>query len=466
MKRIAAALVFCLLPAQAHAAPDAPYDRFLERIIRTYNLRPLPTKPFEETHKFKLGRALFFDPVLSGNRDISCGTCHLHGKGLSDGLAFAIGTGGKGLGENRKPAAGRPQQPRNALDLWNRDNNWVKSMFWDGGIEVLDPVKRVFRSPLGARLPGGFENVMAVQAVFPLAREDEMLGSAGDRSPADLPGPHANRENEFAGRTVHLKGEERIEAILGMVMKRLLGGGDSADKPWQEEYAALFRAAYPNRAGGKFSIADFGNAIAHFEEIAFATRHTPWDEYLAGNRSAIGDRAKKGAFIFYGKARCAVCHEGPLFSDFRFHSIGVRNSGPGLNGSGDDPGRSEVSNRESDKYKFRTPPLRNVTLSAPYFHNGSAATLREALWQHLDPLFYADKYRKDGTYEMNVAQIESISAVVTMPAALSGDEIEALIAFLGALEDRESARTDRIVPSAVPSGLPVSVLRAAPSRSK
>lgn len=460
MKRIAAVLLLCTLLAQAHAVPDAPYDLFLERIIRTYNLRPLPTKPFEETEKYKLGRALFFDPVLSGNRDISCGTCHLQARGLSDGLAFSIGTGGKGLGENRKPAADQPRQPRNAIDLWNRDNNRVKSMFWDGGVEVLDPVRRIFRSPLGARLPGGFENLMAVQSVFPLTREDEMLGRASDRSPMELPAPHANRENELASRTAHLNGEERIEEVLALIMKRLLGGGDGKVERWHAKYLALFRAAYPARTDGEYSIADLGNAIAHFEEIAFATRNTPWDEYLSGQRAAIGDAAKKGAFIFYGKGRCAVCHEGPLFSDFRFHSVGVRNYGPGLKGSGDDPGRFAVTNVKSDKYKFRTPPLRNVTLTAPYFHNGSAATLGDALRQHFDPLYYADKYREDGAHQMNLAQIDSISPILTMPPALSGAEIDALVAFLRTLEDRDSPRMDSIEPSSVPSGLPVNVLRA------
>lgn len=448
-------LLFWLVASSAYAATEVPYDLFLQRIIRAFDLRPLPTKPFEETEKFKLGRALFFDPILSGNRDVSCGTCHLIGHGTSDGLAFSIGTGGSGLGKNRLLPDGRAQQPRNALDLWNRDNNWVKSMFWDGRVEVLDPVRRTFRSPLGEHLPEGFDNVMAVQALFPLAREDEMLGVSGDRSPSDLPRPHKDQVNELAAQTAHLEGSARIEAVLELVMERLLGRKGAANQPWHAEYRARFRAAYPDVDVEDLSIVHVGNALSHFEEVAFATRQTPWDAYLKGDRTTIGPAAKKGAFLFFGKARCAVCHKGPLFSDFQFHSIGVRDFGPGFDGTGSDLGRYAATGRPEDRYKFRTPPLRNVTLTPPYFHNGSAATLDEAVRQHLDPLYYADKYEESGAFTMKLDQIEAISPVLAARVRLSDDEIEALISFLQTLEDSGLSNMGQIIPAAVPSGLPV-----------
>ena len=206
MIRLLLALLALAWSIDAQASEENVEDAFLRMIIHDFNIRPLPTKSFEETEKFKLGRALFFDPILSGNRDVSCATCHLLRHGTSDGLPFSIGTGGIGVGNERVPAVGRPQQPRNALDLWNRDNNRVTSMFWDGGVEVLDPVGRVFRSPLGQLLPTGLDNLMAVQALFPLARIDEMLGDSGDFSPPDLPRPHAQQENELAGDTKGLDG--------------------------------------------------------------------------------------------------------------------------------------------------------------------------------------------------------------------------------------------------------------------
>jgi len=379
--------------------------------------------------------------------------CHLFEHGSSDALPFSIGTGGVGIGADRKLPQGRAQQPRNALDLWNRDNNWVKSMFWDGRVEVLDPVRKKYRSPLGERLPKGFENLMAVQALFPLAREDEMLGVSGDRSPDSLPAVHADRENELTSRTAHLQGPARIENVLNLVMERLLGREDGPSQQWHLRYRALFRASYPDIED--LSIVQVGDALSHFEEIAFATRQTAWDEYLKGDRSAISAAAKRGAFVFFGKGRCVMCHRGPLFSDFEFHSIGVRDFGPGFDGRGSDLGRYAVTGRAEDKYKFRTPPLRNATLTAPYFHNGSAATLEEAIRQHLDPLYYADKYRESGAFMMSLNQIEAISPLLTPKIQLSRDEVYALKAFLNALEDGSPSNIKEIVPASVPSGLPV-----------
>lgn len=436
---------------------EETYDRYLERIVAANNLRPLPTKPYEETPKFKLGQALFFDPILSGNRDISCATCHLVGAGLSDGLPASIGSGGVGLGTSRQLPRDRPAQPRNSLDLWNRDNNSVKSMFWDGRAEVLDPVNRKFRTPLGDLLPEGFENLMAVQAIFPLAQADEMLGLPGDASPGDNPTPHAGLVNEIAASAVDLEEPYRTTAVLDHVVSRLIGKPDTPLSPWELEYRRLFERAFPGTSPEEVSIVHLGNALAHFEEIAFATRDTPWDRYLKGDKTAIGLDAKRGAFLFYGKGRCAVCHSGPLFSDFEFHSIGAKPSGLGYDGQGHDAGRFRVTGHPEDKFKFRTPPLRNVTLTAPYFHNGSARTLDEAIRQHADPLQYADKYSKSGEPLLNIDEIESVSPVLLIRVDLAEREIGDLIFFLEALEDDGIDRLGKVVPHSVPSRLPIHI---------
>ena len=70
----------------------------------------------------------------------------------------------------------------------------------------------------------------------------------------------------------------------------------------------LIKAAYPDALFEDITIAHIANAIAHFEELAFATRSTAWDQYLDGDIQAINDDAKKGALIFYGKGKCASCH--------------------------------------------------------------------------------------------------------------------------------------------------------------
>jgi cytochrome c peroxidase len=458
MRRGALIVAILLAACAPELDSGADEDIYLAHVVAAYGLRPLPTKPFTETAKFRLGQALFFDPLLAGNRDISCATCHLIGRGLSDELSASIGSGGTGLGEARRLPPGRPVQPRNAPDLWNRDNNSVTAMFWDGRAEARDPLPHGFHTPLGDRLPDGFENLMAAQAIFPLTQADEMLGLPGDAAPDTLPPSHAGRPNELAAAADGLVEPERTLAVLRLLARRLVGEAGEPAAPWQESYRELFRAAYPGLPVEDVSIVEIGNALAHFEEIAFATRDAPWDKYLAGDKAAIGAHAKRGALLFFGKAGCAVCHSGPLFSDFGFHGVGVPASGPGYDDSGTDAGRHRATARPEDRYKFRTSPLRNVTLTAPYFHNGSVATLEKAIRQHLDPLAHADRYNESGGMMMTPAVIDAVSPILTIRRPFDDAEIAALIAFLHALEDPASAYVARIIPEVVPSGLPVAAV--------
>jgi len=124
--------------------------------------------------------------------------------------------------------------------------------------------------------------------------------------------------------------------------------------------------------------------------------------------------------------------------------------------SGDDLGRYHVTNEVTDKYKFRTPPLRNVTLTAPYFHDGVAETLREAVVHHLKPLDLADKYEESGAFALNIDQVNSVSSVLARRIALSDQKITALLEFLKTLEDSQSETVERVIPQSVPSGLPIS----------
>ena len=413
--------------------PASRLDRDLQKLIREFDVRPLGVRRFDPDPQFKLGQALFFDPVLSGPRNVSCATCHLFRYGTGDGLSRSIGVHPSGFVTGQRLVDGTRVPPRNALDLWNRGNGAVRALFWDGRVELVDPERRVFRSPLGDALPPGLDSLLAVQALFPLVTLDEMLGDPGDRSPTNLPGGHAGLLNDLA--------TSRIGESHSRLMRRLLGGEPGSG--WQEQYRALFRAAYPGKSA--FTIVDVGNAIAHFEEMAFATRDSAWDRYLRGDTTALSGDAKRGAVLFYGKARCAACHVGPLFSDFSYHSVGVFGAGS----SGDMPedlGRWTVTRRERDRYQFRTPPLRNVTKTAPYFHDGSEPSLKGAVNRHLDPLH--------GSVAMNVRQISAISPLLLPKLRLSDREVDDLLAFLSAL-DFQPADRDRLVPERVPSGLPL-----------
>lgn len=110
-------------------------------------------------------------------------------------------------------------------------------------------------------------------------------------------------------------------------------------------------------------------ALAAFQRT-LVTGPSPYDRYLAGDKSALTPSARRGLELFTGDAGCVRCHQGPMLSDGQFYRLGV---------SIRDKGRADVTAEDDDAYKFRTPPLRNVALTAPYMHDGSLRTLDEVV---------------------------------------------------------------------------------------
>ncbi len=465
--RLARALLwFCIAGAiagPAHGADD-DLDGALERVIAARGLEPLEMPPLVPSPKFRLGQMLFFDPILSGTRDVACATCHLLGRGTSDGVDLAVGVDAAGLAENRRPLGEPRVHPRNSMDLWNRGHASVRNMFWDGRVSEVDaPVSR-FQTPMMDFLPDGIESVLAAQALFPLAGEEEMLGLPGDRSAPGLPGGHGDKPNEIALAAAGLDEDEPelFVAVHDALMRRLLGQAGTPLADWQIAYRRLVADAFPDTLLGGVTMGDLANALGHFQALAFVTRDTPWDRYLGGDRGAIDRAAKEGALLFYGKARCAACHSGPLLSDFQFHSLAVPQIGPGVDvsggddESGDDRGRYEATRIPRHLYQFRTPPLRNVTLTAPYFHSGAVASLEEAIALHLAP---PDPSPHET--EAEAARRASFSRTLRRGVVLGEDERASLLAFLQSLEDDQAGSRALIVPESVPSGLPVPALDAA-----
>ncbi|HEY3396072.1 MAG TPA: cytochrome c peroxidase [Armatimonadota bacterium] len=115
-------------------------------------------------------------------------------------------------------------------------------------------------------------------------------------------------------------------------------------------------------------------AIASFERTIVST-NSAYDKYLQGDDEALSPAARRGMDLFNGKGHCTPCHSGPLFSDQQFHNLGIGYQ----DGKFADVGRFAVSNRLPDTGAFRTPSLRSVALTAPYLHDGSAATLLEVI---------------------------------------------------------------------------------------
>jgi cytochrome c peroxidase len=281
-----------------------------------------------------------------------------------------------------------------------------------------------------------------------------MLGYLGDHSSPTLPTPHANKLNDLVISSSYPSDISRIKSVHEHLLNRLLGR-DSIPEPWQLEYRAMFRDAYPRKEVKEVSIVDLGNAIAHFEELAFASADSAWDRYVGGDLGAISQQAKVGAVIFFGKGRCAACHSGLLFSDFRFHGVGIFSKifveGKYVN----DLGRGGVTGEREDNYHFRTSPLRNVMKFGPYFHDGSTKPLFDALVRHLEPLAKSGSYNPDGSFTIAKDQAESVSPILASGIKLTKNEVQSLLAFLGTL-DAQSRSREQIIPSRVPSGIPIS----------
>ena len=313
-----------------------------------------------------VGQLLFYDNILSGNQNINCGSCHHPKFGTGDGLPLGIGEGGVGLGPDRTPGTGadaiRKRIPRNAPGLWNLGAKELHVMFHDGRLSISDDYENQFNSPAEEWLPTGFNSLLAAQAVFPLVAQFEMAGNTG--------------ENQVTG-AVH----DRIDNGWPILAKRVRN---------KAPYSAMFVEAFDHITTPEdVDIVDIANALAAFQAIEWRSHDSPFDAYLSGKTSALNAAQKRGLDLFYGKANCSQCHSGPLLSDQKFHALGLPPFGPGRTRRFDpyarDVGRMGESDALEDAYRFRTPMLRNVALTAPYGHNGAFATLDAIIRHHVNP---------------------------------------------------------------------------------
>ncbi|PNU05335.1 cytochrome-c peroxidase [Novosphingobium guangzhouense] len=140
-------------------------------------------------------------------------------------------------------------------------------------------------------------------------------------------------------------------------------------------YRKLFRAAFP-ATRGRIDFATVSAALAAFQRT-IVSHETDWDHAVRGG-PALNAAAARGEALFRGKAGCAGCHSGREFTDLAFHRLSQEPAVP-ANG---DFGLARATGRVDDRGKFRTPSLRNVALTAPYLHDGSADTLADAISRH------------------------------------------------------------------------------------
>lgn len=446
----------------------------VRELLSANAVTPLDPRPPRDEAKWELGRALYFDPVLGGNRDVSCATCHHPVTATADGRSRAVGTRAYVDGDRRIPVGfrlvevaggervltgfkrgGAPHgfTPRNSPDVFNRGDSAWTTMFWDsrahrkedGGFAVN--AMRIAKSPglYQVEMPPIVESVLAAQAMMPVLSNDEMRGAKGETGTTGA----ANEVGQIPGQN-----EEEIWAAL---MRRLL------EIPG---YRELFAKAYPDLGGESLHFAHAANAIAAFEIDAFTLLDSPFDRFLEGDDAALDAAQLEGARLFYTKARCHACHSGKLFTDQLAHNIGIIPIGPGPDPvEVTDFGIAHRSNAGLDqKYAFRTPPLRNVELTAPYMHNGAYATLEAAVRHHLNPERSLDQYDPSqlepefrGAIHDDPLVIRDVKRTLSKALRplprLDDAEVEALLAFLRALTAPSARDLGHLVPEAVPSGL-------------
>lgn len=419
-------------------------DAQLRQALGQWGAIPIGPTPAQNPALVALGQALFFDKVLSGNRDVACATCHDPFSSLGDGLSLAVGTGGSGLGPARTLGAGRQFVPRNAPSLLN-EGLGLFYIFWDGRVnEEFGPGG--FKAPPGIVFPAGLANLVAAQAMLPVLNRTEMRGVAGDR---DVFG----NTNELAA----ISDTDAAEAWRA-VMRRVLA---------IQEYAAKFATAYPGIPASALGFQHAANAMAAFQIQSLTRTNSSFDRYLARDNNALTEEEKRGALLFFGNGRCSSCHSGALLGGQQFANIGAPQLGPGVGAAAPrDIGRGEQFQSQVYQFAFRVPQLRNVELTAPYMHNGAYRTLETVVRHYtnadsahraydvsqLDPALRGTHH--DDAATMN-AVLSSLDFRVAQRIDLNEVERRQLVAFLKSLTDPSARNLSSVIPASVPSGLPV-----------
>ena len=415
--------------------------------------KPLSNDDFHpaDIAKVKIGQLLFYDPVLSGNRNISCGTCHSVDHGTSDGLSLGIGEGGRGIGPNRTAGTGsdrvKKRIPRNAQALWNLGAKEINVLFHDGRLSTSDIYGNGYNSPAEEWLPKGLDTILAAQSIFPMTSQFEMAGNP--------------KENEVIGAA-----HDRIDYVWPILAKRVR---------IIPEYGEKFVKAFDDvKSPIDVNITHIGNALGAFMNFEWRSFDSPFDDHLNGEKTALSASALSGLDLFYGKAKCATCHSGPLLTDHKFHALALPHFGPGRTRRFDphvrDVGHMGESDRLEDAYRFRTPSLRNVALTAPYGHNGAFDTLEGIIRHHLNPIQSFDRWKLAQANLPNIPWLNAVDGVAfddkpernrirskfdITPVNLTDPEIADLVSFLKSLTGTTSVKGRLGKPKAVPSGLPI-----------
>jgi len=316
--------------------------------------------------KIELGRLLFYDPILSGNKDVACASCHHPEFGYAESLPLSIGVNGHGLGERRRFNAQNdiPFTKRNSQTILNTAFNGIDEngnyrpddapMFWDLRAKGLEE-----------------------QALIPIKTLEEMRG-------------HGFQE----------------AAITDEIERRLKNIG---------QYRKLFKNVFGENA---ITAVNIGKALSGFQRSLVAN-NSRFDRYMRGDKSAMSIREIEGMQLFMNVG-CARCHSGPMLSDYKTHVMGVvDNEQLAVSDSG-----------FQRSYAFRTPSLRNLRFTRPYMHNGKIKELKEVMTFYEDlpgkdvPNRNVKKEQIDTLARMLKLEFRDINTILEFLSTLNDDKYD------------------------------------------
>jgi cytochrome c peroxidase len=395
-----------------------------------------------------IGRLLWFDTITGLNDDNTCAGCHSPTAGFGDTQSIAIGIENNGIvGPHRLG----PRNERRAPTAAN--TTFYPNLMWNSRFVALsgDPFDNsqgfLFPDPEGLSL-SYLPHLLTAQAFIPPTERNEVAGFT------------------FPGTNFDIRDE---------VLRRLNGIA---------EYRTLFGQVFPEvQNGAPITFDMFGSAIAEFEfTLVFA--NAPIDRFARGETTALTERQKNGALLFFGAARCVECHavsgqSNEMFSDFEDHVIVVPQIVPKVtNAEFDGPaknqdfGRENITQDSRDRYKFRTSPIRNCAVQPTFFHNGSFTKLEDVIRHHLDVATSALTY---SPRQQNLAAdlrgptgpllpvLTRVDPILATPIILLPQQFNDLVDFVrnGLLDPRATPQNLRaLIPPSVPSGRPVLTFEA------
>ena len=449
--RLFFSLVIGALLTLAGCTDNKALDQQLQQLIKDNGLdQPFqPDMTPDSPLLAELGGNLFFSPDLSIDGSASCASCHHPTKAGTDGIALPIGIGGQdslNVGQARIDAAREANPdltlvgliPRNAPSVFNA-SLYRKRLFWDGRVQYQEdpdaPGGKKVISGIGAAQhnPSNYlqENLLQAQARLPMNSTFEMKGGLK---------PNRNAHEIEQDILLFLQSQER----------------------WCLGFAKVFGLKPCNEL---ITLNNLTRALSAFEASLVLT-NSPFQRYIEGDTQALTTEQKAGAIAFLtdkdaGGAGCVNCHSGKAFTSERFYNINIPPSGRGANDNGWDIGRHNVD-RTAERFSFRVPVLLNVAHTGPYFHNGVAATLEDAIRFKQTATGVekpANSIHLPGIdYQAITTSIQQDfdkgAAKPMLPETLSEERIAQLAAFLRSLSDDcldDKACLDKLTPEVVSS---------------